>query len=86
VLQRRLQRGGGWIHPSVVVDGRAIGGWSLVRARKSNIAVELLAPVSRSLRAAIGHEVADIARFLDLQLATEFMEPSSRPLDRSVRK
>ncbi|TMD46368.1 MAG: winged helix DNA-binding domain-containing protein, partial [Chloroflexi bacterium] len=28
-LQRRLQRGGGWLHPAVVVNGRAVAAWSL---------------------------------------------------------
>jgi hypothetical protein len=72
LLENRLQRGGGWIHPSVVVDGRAIGGWSLLRAGQSRIAIEALARPSRSIRAAIADEVADIARFLDLQIAAEF--------------
>src|SRR5213079_2362889 len=40
-LQRRLQRGGGWLHPAVVVDGRAVAAWSLRRSGlRGRLAVE----------------------------------------------
>lgn len=72
-LQRRLQRGGGWLHPAVVVDGRAVAAWTLRKSagRAGRVLVEPSEPLSRAVRAGIDAEVTDIARFLDLQLAVE---------------
>jgi hypothetical protein len=72
-LQRRLQRGGGWLHPAVVVNGRAIAAWSLRKSgsRAGRVLVEPSEPLPRTVRASIDAEVADIARFLDLRLAVE---------------
>jgi len=68
-LQRRLQRGGGWLHPAVVVDGRAVAAWSLrTSARRGLVQVER---ISRAIRIAVEAEVADIGRFLDLPVTLE---------------
>lgn len=72
-LQRRLQRGGGWLHPAVVVNGRAVAGWTLRKAgSRSVLQVEPSEPISPAIRAGIDAEVADIGRFLDLQLTAGF--------------
>ncbi|HEX3628933.1 MAG TPA: winged helix DNA-binding domain-containing protein, partial [Candidatus Dormibacteraeota bacterium] len=72
-LQRRLQRGGGWIHPAVVVDGRAIAAWSLRgKAQRNHIAVEAHEPVATSIRTGIEEEAADISRFLNLPISVGF--------------
>jgi len=72
-LQRRLQRGGGWLHPAVVVNGRAVAAWSLRKSgsRAGRVLVEPSELLPRTVRASIDAEVADIARFLDLRLAVE---------------
>ncbi|HEY4845233.1 MAG TPA: winged helix DNA-binding domain-containing protein [Candidatus Dormibacteraeota bacterium] len=71
-LQRRLQRGGGWLHPAVVVNGRAIGAWSLRRsAGGGQVVVELSAPIGLATRTGIETEVADIGRFLNRSLTIE---------------
>lgn len=72
-LQRRLQRGGGWVHPAVVVNGRAAAAWSLRKSgsRADRVLVEPSEPLPRTVRAGINEEVTDIARFLDLRLAVE---------------
>jgi hypothetical protein len=69
-LQHRLQRGGGWLHPAVIVNGRAVAAWSLRKTagRRGVVKVEPSGPISRAIRAGIEAEVADIGRFLDLQL------------------
>lgn len=68
-LQRRLQRGGGWLHPCVVVDGHGVGAWQLRRAgRRGEVAVEPFAPLTTPIRAGIEAEVADVGRFLELSL------------------
>ena len=71
-LQRRLQRGGGWLHPAVVVNGRAVAAWSLHKSGdRGLLQVEPFESITRAVRAGIETEVADIRRFLDLPLALE---------------
>ena len=71
-LQRRLQRGGGWLHPAVVVNGRAVAAWSLRKSdSRGQIQVEPSEPISRAVRAGIESEVADVGRFLDLDVTFE---------------
>ena len=71
-LQARLQRGGGWIHPAVVVNGRAVAAWSLRKSGgRGTVSVEPSGPITRAIRAGIDLEVADIGRFLDLSLELE---------------
>jgi len=71
-LQRRLQRGGGWLHPAVIVNGRAVAAWSLHKSGgQGQVHVEAFEPINRLVRSGIGAEVAGIGRFLDLELALE---------------
>jgi hypothetical protein len=71
-LQRRLQRGGGWLHPAVVVNGRAVAAWSLRKsAGRGRLQIEASEPISRAVRAGVESEVADIGRFLDLPVTLE---------------
>ena len=72
-LQRRLQRGGGWLHPAVVVNGRAVAAWSLRKSgSRGQLDVEVFERIPRAVRAGIQAEVADIGRFLDLHLMAHF--------------
>ena len=71
-LQRRLQRGGGWLHPAVVTDGRAVGAWNLrTSGGRGTVGVELSGPITRAIRAGIEAEVGDMGRFLDRSLVLE---------------
>ena len=82
-MERRLQRGGGWLHPAVTVNGRAVAAWSLDRARGvGRITVEPLDKLSPAVRAGIDGEVRDIGRFLDLAVASRVGEPASAPAPR----
>ena len=68
-LQRRLQRGGGWLHPAVVVNGRAVAAWTLRRSGgRGQVVVEASAPIHVAVRAGIEAEVADISRFLNMKV------------------
>jgi len=72
-LQRRLQRGGGWLHPAVVVNGRAVAAWSLHKSgSRGQVQVQAFERIPRAVRAGIEAEVADIGRFLDLHLMAHF--------------
>jgi hypothetical protein len=53
---RRVNGGGGWIHPTVVVDGRIAGVW---RLRSGVVEVEGFEGLP-----GLGGEVADVVRFL----------------------
>ena len=69
VLERRLQRGGGWRHPAVVVDGRAIGAWAIRKnGPRGQVVVETVETVSPSIRQGIAAEVSDIGHFFGLEL------------------
>ena len=72
-LQRRLQRGGGWLHPAAVVNGRAVAAWSLRKSggRGGQVTIETFEAIRGALGAAIQAEVADIGRFLNLRLAAK---------------
>lgn len=73
-LQRRLQRGGGWLHPAVIVNGRAFGAWTLRQSRtRGQVMVEPTEPISSATRAGIEAEVKDIGRFLDRSLTIEIV-------------
>jgi hypothetical protein len=66
---RRIQAGGGWIHPAVVVDGRVAGTW---RARRAGGRLDItVAPFSgrlpRGTRPALEAEVDDLGRFLAVE-------------------
>ncbi len=75
-LQRRLQRGGGWLHPAVVVNGRAVAAWSLRKSgsRSGQVTIEPFGPIRPAVRVGIEKEVDDIGRFLDLQLMVNFTQ------------
>ena len=57
--------GGGFIKPTLTVDGRAVATWSSTRrARRLQVTVEPLGQLPERLHAALEAEVADIGRFL----------------------
>ena len=64
---RRIQAGGGFIQPAVIVDGRVAGTWRLARdARRgtARITVEPFTALPEASRAGLAAEAADIGRFL----------------------
>src|SRR5438309_9876612 len=71
-LQRRLQRGGGWLHPAVVVNGRAVAAWSLRRTGlRGRLTVEPFEALKPAARAGVDNEVADVGRFLGISVESE---------------
>jgi Winged helix DNA-binding domain len=62
---RRIQAGGGMIHPSVVVDGRVAGTWRQRRgARGLHVTVAPFEAWPRPVQDAVDEELADIGRYL----------------------
>jgi len=71
-LQRRLQRGGGWLHPAVVVNGRAVAAWSLRRTGlRGRFTVDPSETLSKAVRAGVDNEVADVGRFLGISVQSQ---------------
>jgi Winged helix DNA-binding domain len=60
-----IYAGGGWIHPSVVRDGRIVGSWRL-RREKAEAGVDVMLFDGSAPRQAIGAVVADLGRFLGM--------------------
>ena len=61
----RIQAGGGWIHPAVVVDGRVAGTWRSRRAGgRLEVAVEPFGRLPARARPGLEAETADLGRFL----------------------
>lgn len=61
---RRVNRGGGWVHPVILVDGRVAGVWRTgERAGRLRIEVERFRPIPRRQ---LREEAEDVGRFLGL--------------------
>jgi Winged helix DNA-binding domain len=62
---RRVWTGGGFIKPTLTVDGWAVGIWrSERRGRRVELTVEPFSPVEGRLRDRVENEAADLGRFL----------------------
>ena len=67
-IARRVHPGGGVIRPTVLVDGRAAGTWSLRRAGGTAlIAVSPFECLLAEIEEGIGTEAADVGRFLGVE-------------------
>jgi uncharacterized protein YcaQ len=63
---RRIQAGGGFIQPAVLVDGRVAGTWRQQRGRdRLTVAVEPFEPLDEAVLPGLEAEVGDLGRFLD---------------------
>ena len=64
---RRIQAGGGWIHPALVVDGRVLGTWRQQRTAGGwAVTVEPFEAIPRDVRPRLEAEAQDVGRFLGL--------------------
>ncbi len=69
VFAKRVNAGGGWVHPTVCLDGRIAGTWKLSRQRaRATVAVRPFAPLDASLRLALEAEAGEIGRFLGIPM------------------
>ena len=66
---KRVNVGGGILHPTVLVDGRAVGIWKSKQQKNHlDIIVEPFDQLISEVYQGIEAEVADLARFLDVQI------------------
>jgi hypothetical protein len=76
---KTIQRGGGWLHPVVLVDGRAMGTWSSERTTDGlRVDVRPFEPLGPTLRRRISEEARDIGRFLKTEARTTYPKRSAR--------
>jgi DNA glycosylase AlkZ-like len=76
---KTIQRGGGWLHPVVLVDGRAAGTWSSERAAgELRVDVMPFEPLRPTLRLRIDEDARDIGRFLKTEVRTFYPKRSAR--------
>ncbi|HEY0343180.1 MAG TPA: winged helix DNA-binding domain-containing protein [Solirubrobacteraceae bacterium] len=62
---RRIQAGGGFIRPAVLVDGRVVGTWRRQRSGdRLDVALEPFEELSEDAAGALEREAGDVARFL----------------------
>jgi hypothetical protein len=62
---RRIQRGGGWLHPTVIVNGRVVAAWSYNdREKKLSVVVEPFEELDPAVEPGLRAEAEDVGRFL----------------------
>lgn len=72
---RRINAGGGILHPTVVVDGRAVGTWKSKRQKNHlDIRVEPFDQLPPDIHPGLEAEVTDVARFLGVDATLRFAE------------
>ncbi|MDB5076855.1 MAG: hypothetical protein JWO42_3034 [Chloroflexi bacterium] len=74
----RINRGGGMLHPVLVVDGLVAGTWRQVHKRITQVLVEPFEDLPETVFAPLAAEVADLARFQgrDAQLTVTSPAPA----------
>jgi hypothetical protein len=69
----QINRGGGWIPPVVLADGRVVGTWSSNRtADRIRLEIQPFSRLAPAVRRAAGVEAKDIAAFLDTPVELVF--------------
>lgn len=69
-LHERVYQGG-WIRPTVLLDGRVVGSWTLDNTA-ARVTVDAFEPLTRTARNQVEREVADLGRFLGRDLSLGF--------------
>ncbi len=71
---KRINAGGGILHPVLLVDGRVVGTW---KSKKNHldVVVEPFDQLAPEVHQGVEAEVADLARFLGVQAALHVMTP-----------
>ncbi|HVB22075.1 MAG TPA: winged helix DNA-binding domain-containing protein [Ktedonobacteraceae bacterium] len=71
---KRINAGGGIVHPTLLVDGRVVGTWkSQQQKNQLNVRVEPFGSFSAEIYPGIEAEVADIGRFVGVQASLQVM-------------
>jgi len=74
---KRINAGGGMIHPTLIIDGRAIGTWKFKRQKNSlDVVLEPFEELAAEIQPELEAEVQDIARFLGAPARLQVIPPS----------
>jgi hypothetical protein len=69
---KRINAGGGILHPALLVDGRVLGTWKSVRKKNHlDVIVEPFDQLSPGVYPGLEAEVADLARFLEMEVSLQ---------------
>jgi hypothetical protein len=62
---KKINRGGGWLHPVIVADGRAVGTWSAERTAKAlRLALRPFSRLAPAMHRKAAQDAEDLGRFL----------------------
>jgi hypothetical protein len=76
---KRVFRNAGWIVPSVLVDGRIVGTWSLERGGRGHVArVAAFGSLSPAARQGVAAEAERLARFWDEAVRVRYGPPARK--------
>jgi len=69
---KRINAGGGILHPALLVDGRAVGTWKSLRKKNHlEVIVEPFDQLEPEVYPGLEAEVADLARFLEVKASLQ---------------
>ena len=75
---KRINAGGGILHPALLVDGRTVGTWKSLRKKNHlEVIVEPFDQLAPEVYPGLEAEVADLARFLEVQASLQVTALSS---------
>lgn len=73
---KRINAGGGMVHPTLIVDGRALGTWKLKRQKiHLDVVLEPFEELAAEIQPGLEAEVRDIARFLGMPAGLQVVVP-----------
>jgi hypothetical protein len=65
----RINRGGGWLHPVLLVDGQLVATWSTKQTPKAlRLVIDPFVPLPPTVRRAVAADAKDIADFLGVSV------------------
>jgi hypothetical protein len=72
---KRINAGGGMLHPTLLVDGRAMGTWKSKRQKNHlEVLVEAFNPLSPEVHSGLEAEVTDLSRFLGVKITCRVVQ------------
>jgi DNA glycosylase AlkZ-like len=73
---RRINAGGGMVHPTLIVNGQAMGTWKIKRQKSSlDVVLEPFEELLPEIQPGLDAEVVDIARFLGMPSRLQIVVP-----------
>ena len=75
---KRINAGGGIVHPTLLVDGQVVGTWKSQRQKNHlDVRIEPFSSLALEVQSGLEAEVADMGRFLGVQAKLQVMPPTN---------